>query len=58
MAWECEMEYGNGYIWVVSRRYAIEIKDVEKIVKLSMDVTTYCELVTLSKREEERERER
>ena len=45
------MEYGHGYIWVVSRRNAIEIKDVEKIVKLSMDVTTHCELVALRERQ-------
>ena len=51
------MEYG--YIWIVCRRDAIEIKYVEKIIKLSMNVTTHCELVALGGREErERERER
>ena len=51
-----------GYIRVVFGGDAIEIKDVEKVVKLSMNVTTHCELVTLreerGEREEERERER
>ena len=55
------LQYGVselGYIRIVYCRNAIQIKDVEKIVVLSVYITTYSELVALCARREEGERER
>ena len=48
---------GIGYIRVVFRRNAVEVKDVEEIVKLSVNITTHCEPVALIEKGRERQRE-
>ena len=41
------LERVGGYIGVVLTGKAVQLKDVEEIVELAVDVTTHCELVAL-----------
>jgi len=41
-------KYEDGYVRVVFGWYAIQSKDVHKIIKLPVYITTHCELSALS----------